>query len=101
MLEPVLAALAGEAMKVAAESYSSHDSGKTTKASTRSNTKPPPGTKSSEDDGSEKHRAADEVKGVSSRNSGTLAGISEGAAVVKELSLSLLVQALAIEGLGM
>ncbi|KAJ2864207.1 protein-tyrosine-phosphatase [Coemansia aciculifera] len=100
VLEPVLAALAGEAMRVAAESNSPHDSGKTTKASTRSNTKPPLGIKSSEDDGSEKHRAADEVKGVSSRNSGTLAGISEGA-VVKELSLSLLVQALAIEGLGM
>ncbi|KAJ2820071.1 protein-tyrosine-phosphatase [Coemansia sp. 'formosensis'] len=100
MLEPVLAALAGEAMKVAAELNPSHDSGKTTKASTRSNTKPPVGIRSGEDDGSEHHRAADEIKGVSSRNSGISAGVSEGV-VVKELSLSLLVQALAIEGLGM
>ncbi|KAJ1821521.1 protein-tyrosine-phosphatase [Coemansia sp. RSA 2671] len=100
MLEPVLAALAGEAMKVAAEAKSALDSGKTTKASTRSNTKLSVSMKSLEDDGSERHHAASEAKGVSSRNSGTSAGLFEGV-VVKELTLSLLVQALAVEGLGM
>ncbi|KAJ2489648.1 protein-tyrosine-phosphatase [Coemansia sp. RSA 2050] len=100
MLEPVLAALAGEAMKVAIESKSALDSGKTTKVSTRSNTKASVSMKRYEDDGLERHHAASEAKGVSSGNSGTSAGLFEGA-VVKELSLSLLVQALAVEGLGM
>ncbi|KAJ2744264.1 protein-tyrosine-phosphatase [Coemansia sp. BCRC 34301] len=82
MLEPVLAALAGDAMKVATESSS--------KGSTA-----PGGTASSI-----AQVATDEAKGASSRNSGASMGASEGS-IVKELALSLLVQALAIEGLGM
>ncbi|KAJ2009181.1 protein-tyrosine-phosphatase [Coemansia thaxteri] len=117
MLEPVLAALASEALK-ATEPGLSIDSSKTTKAGTRSSLKPLANfvKGATRESGVSQSLAAASVQErrenagglrqvpAPSRSSGksvATEAASDAAAVVKEIALSLLVQALAIEGLGM